>query len=46
MRRPPPPAAVHEVDLSGAGAAGFPQYWKRNTLLIDLSAAGGSATSR
>lgn len=41
---PPPPVPVHEVDLSGAGAEGFRQYWKRNTLLIDLSAASGSGT--
>ncbi len=41
---PPPPVPVHEVDLTGAGAEGFPQYWKRNTLLIDLSAASGSGT--
>jgi hypothetical protein len=40
----PPPVPVHEVDLTGAGAEGFPQYWKRNTLLIDLSAASGSGT--
>jgi hypothetical protein len=39
---PPPPVPVHEVDLTGTGAEGFPQYWKRNTLLIDLSAAAGS----
>ena len=39
---PPPPLPVHEVDITGAGAAGFPQYWKRNTLLIDLSTASGS----
>ncbi|HEV2287006.1 MAG TPA: hypothetical protein VGR80_13245 [Steroidobacteraceae bacterium] len=36
---PPPPAAVHELGVSGSTAA--PQYWKRNTLLIDLSAASG-----
>ncbi len=41
---PPPPVPVHEVDLAGAGAEGFAQYWKRNTLLIDLSAASGSGT--
>ena len=39
---PAAPVPVHEVDLAGPGAAGFPQYWKRNTLLIDLSAASGS----
>jgi hypothetical protein len=42
---PPPPAPVHELDISGApGAAGFAQYWKRNALLIDLSAARGTGT--
>lgn len=41
---PPPPVPVHEVDLSGAGAASFPQYWKRNTLLVDLSAVSGSGS--
>jgi hypothetical protein len=41
---PPPPVPVHEVDLAGAGLEGAPQYWKRNTLLIDLSAATGSGT--
>ena len=39
---PAPPVPVHEVDIAGAGAEGFPQYWKRNTLLIDLSAASGT----
>jgi len=44
-RAPPAgPVPVHEVELTGAGAGGFPQYWKRNTLLIDLSAASGSGT--
>ena len=41
---PPPPAPVHELDLTGAGADGFAQYWKRNTLLVDLSAAAGSGS--
>ena len=33
------PRSVHEVDLVNAdgSAASFPQYWKRNTLVIDLS---------
>ena len=43
---PPPPAPVHELDMSGAGDAGFPQYWKRNTLLVDLRGASGSGTVR
>jgi hypothetical protein len=40
-RTPPPPVPVNELILttdSGAVAA-FPQYWKRNTLLVDLAAA-------
>ena len=41
---PPAPVPVHEVDLSGAGLEGAPQYWKRNTLLIDLSAASGTGS--
>jgi len=42
---PPPPAPVHELDIAGAPAADtYPQYWKRNTLLVDLSAASGSGT--
>jgi len=41
-RAPPPaPVPVHEVDIQGS-AASFPQYWKRNTLVIDLSGAAGS----
>jgi hypothetical protein len=46
-RPPPAPAPVHELDISGGGAstaAAFPQYWKRNTLLVDLSAARGSGS--
>jgi hypothetical protein len=38
-----PAAPVHELDISGAPTAdAFPQSWKRNTLLVDLSAASGS----
>ena len=44
-RTPPPaPVPVHEVDITGAGLEGAPQYWKRNTLLVDLSAARGSGS--
>ncbi len=39
---PPPPVPVHELEVSGAGT--FPQYWERNTLLVDLSSAGGSGS--
>jgi hypothetical protein len=41
---PPPPVPVHEVDIAGAGLESAPQYWKRNTLLIDISAARGSGS--
>lgn len=41
---PPPPVPVHEVDVTGPAAGSFPQYWKRNTLLVDLSAASGTGT--
>jgi hypothetical protein len=42
---PPPPTEVHELDISGASAGThFPQYWKRNTLLVDLSSASGSGS--
>jgi len=44
-----PPAPVHELDISrapdGAPAADtYPQLWKRNTLVVDLSAASGSGS--
>jgi len=39
---PAPPAPVHELDVSGSVAPA--QYWKRNTLLIDLSAASGTGS--
>jgi hypothetical protein len=35
---------VHELTITAAAAGGatsFPQYWKRNTLLVDLQAGGG-----
>jgi len=40
----PAPAAVHEFDLVNADGspASYPQYWKRNTLVIDLSGVSGS----
>ena len=42
----PMPEVVHEVDLVNADGtpASFPQYWKRNSLLIDLSGASGTGT--
>lgn len=42
-KTPPAPTPVDELNLttdSGA-AASYPQYWKRNTLLIDLHDASG-----
>jgi hypothetical protein len=40
----PVPEAVNELNLVNAdgSAANFPQYWKRNTLIIDLSAIGAA----
>jgi hypothetical protein len=37
-RPPAPPVAVNElsVTLESGAAAAYPQYWKRNTLLVDL----------
>lgn len=42
----PVPEAVHEVDLLNADGtpASFPQYWKRNALVIDLSGASGTGS--
>ncbi len=39
----PVPEAVNELNLVNTDGtpANFPQYWKRNTLVIDLSAIGG-----
>jgi hypothetical protein len=41
---PPSPAPVHELDIAGATTGTFRQYWQRNTLLVDLSAASGSGS--
>jgi hypothetical protein len=39
-RSPPPaPSPVHALEVTGSTTP--PQYWKRNTLLVDLSAASG-----
>jgi hypothetical protein len=40
----PVPEAVNELNLVNADGspASFPQYWKRNTLVIDLSGVGGA----
>ena len=42
----PAPEAVLELNLVNAdgSTASFPQYWKRNTLVIDLSGVGGAGT--
>jgi hypothetical protein len=42
----PAPAVVHEVNLVNAdgSAASYPQYWQRNTLVLDLSGVGGTGT--
>jgi hypothetical protein len=41
----PVPEAVNELNLVNAdgSTASFPQYWKRNTLVIDLSGVSGGA---
>jgi hypothetical protein len=41
---PPPAAPVHELDISSSALdrAAVRQYWNRNTLVVDLSAASGS----
>ncbi|HEY6922943.1 MAG TPA: hypothetical protein VI653_05710 [Steroidobacteraceae bacterium] len=40
----PPPPQVHELDETsdGGAAVSFPQYWMRNTLIVDLQGASGS----
>lgn len=46
-RKPKPaPEAVQELELVNADGtpASFPQYWKRNALVIDLSGASGSGS--
>ena len=42
----PVPEAVNELNLVNAdgSAATFPQYWTRNTLVIDLSAVSGQGS--
>ena len=44
QRPAPAPAPVHELDVSAAALdpSSFRQYWKRNTLVVDLTAASGS----
>jgi len=40
----PAPEAVHELNLlnNDGTPANYPQYWKRNTLIIDLSGVSGA----
>jgi hypothetical protein len=42
----PAPEAVHELNLVNAdgSAATYPQYWVRNTLVVDLSGVGGQGS--
>ena len=42
----PPPPLVHELDESseGGATASFPQYWMRNTLIVDLQGASGTGS--
>jgi hypothetical protein len=42
----PPPAPVHELDISSASldAGSIRQLWKRNTLVVDLSPVSGSGS--
>lgn len=42
----PPPPQVHELDEAseGGATASFPQYWMRNTLVVDLQGASGSGS--
>ena len=39
-------AALHELDISAAAGApdSWRQYWRRNTLVVDLTAASGSGS--
>jgi hypothetical protein len=43
---PAPAAPVHELDITGAAGTqvAFPQYWNRNTLVVDLSSVSGSGS--
>lgn len=44
-KAPAAPEPVNELAIAGidgASAQGFPQYWKRNTLVVDLQSASGT----
>jgi hypothetical protein len=40
----PPPQEVHELVITSADGSttAFPQYWRQNTLVVDLQSASGS----
>ena len=42
----PPPPEVHELDEAseGGAAATYPQYWMRNTLIVDLQGVSGTGS--
>jgi hypothetical protein len=42
----PPPPEVHELDETseGGAAASFPQYWLRNTLVVDFQGISGTGS--
>jgi hypothetical protein len=44
---PPPPEVVHELVITSPEGAdmSFPQYWKGNTLIVDLRLAGGQGNA-
>jgi hypothetical protein len=44
--KPTPPPEVHELDETseGGAVASFPQYWMRNTLIVDLQGASGTGS--
>jgi hypothetical protein len=45
---PPPPQPAHQVTIvpdAGVAATAIAQYWDRNTLLLDLTAAGGQGSA-
>jgi hypothetical protein len=43
----PPPEVVHELVIKAPGGAdvAVPQYWKGNTLVVDLRLAGGQGSA-
>jgi hypothetical protein len=42
-RKPaPPPPQVHELDETSDNGGTFPQFWERNTLVVDLQGAKGT----